>query len=188
MRPTRRSSRWDVSHEYRDNVKTEVKTEDSSERLTVSFKFHEDKMKRKASMLQKAHRDLAAAQCQLWKLQKEVSRGVTGVLVFLLHCLDYLALDEYPFRRNHQWICMKYRIIILIIIIISLGKISLPYIANTSRTHACTHARAHTRTLANTHTPTPRPSLFAVSVRRTMTPWLGAPFRRWRDNGRSVIH
>ena len=41
-------------------------------------------------------------------------------------------------------ICMKYRIIILIIII-SLGKIS-SYIANTSRTHA--------RTLANTHTPT----------------------------------
>ena len=37
-------------------------------------------------------------------------------------------------------ICMKYRIIILIIIIISMGKISLSYIANTSRTHARTHA------------------------------------------------
>ena len=46
-------------------------------------------------------------------------------------------------------ICMKYRIIILIIIIISLGKISLSYIANTSRMHA------HTLTLANTHTPIP---------------------------------
>ena len=46
---------------------------------------------------------------------------------------------------------MKFRIIIFIIIIISLGKISLSYIANTSRTHACTHAR--TLTLANTHTP-----------------------------------
>ena len=68
-----------------------MKTEDSPELLTVSFKFHEDKMKRKASMLKKAHRDLAAAQPQLWKLQKEMSRGVTGVLVFLLHCLDYLA-------------------------------------------------------------------------------------------------
>ena len=45
-------------------------------------------------MLKKAHRDLAAAQRQLWKLQKEVSRGVTGVLVFLLHCLDYLAYVE----------------------------------------------------------------------------------------------
>ena len=62
MRPTRRSSRWNVSHEYTENVETEVKTEDSPERLTVSFKFHEDKMKRKASMLKKAHRDLAAAQ------------------------------------------------------------------------------------------------------------------------------
>ena len=45
MRPTRRSSRWDVSHEYTENVETEVKTEDSPERLTVSFKFHEDNMK-----------------------------------------------------------------------------------------------------------------------------------------------
>ena len=45
-------------------------------------------------MLKKAHRDLAAAQRQLWKLQKEVSRGVTGVIVFILHCLDYLAYVE----------------------------------------------------------------------------------------------
>ena len=43
-------------------------------------------------------------------------------------------------------ICMKYRRIILIIIIISPGQILLSYIANTSRTHACTHAHAHTRT------------------------------------------
>ena len=45
MRSTSRSSRWDVSHEYTENVETEVKTEDSPERLTVSFKCHEDKMK-----------------------------------------------------------------------------------------------------------------------------------------------
>ena len=45
MRPTRRSSRWDVSHEYTENVKTEMKTEDSPERLTVSFTCHEDKIK-----------------------------------------------------------------------------------------------------------------------------------------------
>ena len=60
-------------------------------------------------------------------------------------------------------ICMKYyRIIILIIIIISLGQILLSYIANTSRTHARTHARAQARTHARmhahtrtrTHTPT----------------------------------
>ena len=81
-----------------------------------------------------------------------------------------------------------YRIIILIIIIISLGKISLSYIANTSRTHACTPVRAHTLTLANTHTPHPdhRCSLYrcAQSVRHG---WAHR-FRRWRDNGRSVIH
>ena len=81
-------------------------------------------------------------------------------------------------------ICMKYRIIILIIIIISLGKISVSYIANTSRTHTCTHARAHTLTLAYRHTPTPpRPSLFAVSVRPISPSWLGPPLstlaRQW---------
>ena len=36
-------------------------------------------------------------------------------------------------------ICMKYRIIILIIIIISLGQIFLSYIANTTRTHVRAH-------------------------------------------------
>ena len=36
-------------------------------------------------------------------------------------------------------ICMKYRIIIVIIIIKRLGGILLSYIANTSRTHARTH-------------------------------------------------
>ena len=45
MRPTRRSSRSDVSHEYTEHVETEVKTEDSPERLTVSFTCHEDKIK-----------------------------------------------------------------------------------------------------------------------------------------------
>ena len=35
------------------------------------------------------------------------------------------------------------RIIILIIIIISLGKILSSYIANTSRPHACTDVRTH---------------------------------------------
>ena len=45
MRPTRRSSRWDVSHEYTEHVETEVKTEDSPERLTVSITCHENKIK-----------------------------------------------------------------------------------------------------------------------------------------------
>ena len=54
-------------------------------------------------------------------------------------------------------ICMKYRIIILIIIIISLGQILLSYIANTSRTHAhtCMRTHAHTRMGEHTHTPPP---------------------------------
>ena len=60
-------------------------------------------------------------------------------------------------------ICMKYRIIILIIIN-SLGQILLSYIANTSRTHA---------------PPSLRLSLFAGSV----APYhdgVNAPFRRFR--------
>ena len=84
---------------------------------------------------------------------------------------------------------MKYRIIILIIIIISMGQISLSYIANTSRmyarphsrSHARTHARTHTRTHAHTHPP-PSPttvSRFDGSV--CAQPWRSyAPFRRAR--------
>ena len=59
-------------------------------------------------------------------------------------------------------IWMKYRIIIIIIIIISRGKILSSSIANPSHTHACTDvrtARAHPRTL--THT-TPPPTTVAV--------------------------
>ena len=48
-------------------------------------------------------------------------------------------------------ICMKYRIIFLIIIIISLGQILLSYIANTSRTHEWTHAHACACTRACTN-------------------------------------
>ena len=59
-------------------------------------------------------------------------------------------LDGYPLRGKSSvcLICMKYRIIILIIIIISLGQILLSYIANTSRTHACasTHRRRRRHT------------------------------------------
>ena len=84
-------------------------------------------------------------------------------------------------------ICMKYRIIILIIIIISLGKIESSYIANSSRTHACTDVR--TRTLAHTHTPTQDRY---CSLFRCAQPWLSHgwahPTRRWRDNGRSATH
>ena len=68
-------------------------------------------------------------------------------------------------------ISMQYRKMILIIIIISLGKILLSYIANTSRTHARTHAHTHAR--AHTHSRTQQPTtiaILAVAVR-----WVGAP-------------
>ena len=59
-------------------------------------------------------------------------------------------------------ICMKYRIIILIIIIISLSQILLSYIANTSRTCACAPTRAHA--CASTHPPPSPPYRLALFV------------------------
>ena len=44
MRPTRRSSRWNVSHEYTENVKTEVKTEDSPNGLESALHFTKIKL------------------------------------------------------------------------------------------------------------------------------------------------
>ena len=56
-----------------------------------------------------------------------------------------LRLRRVPVEGKHQClICVKYRIIILIIIIISLGQILLSYIANTSSTHALRMHAAHT--------------------------------------------
>ena len=97
---------------------------------------------------------------------------------------------------------MKYRKMILIIIIISLGQILLSYMANTSRTHACTHARthacthtithAHTRAHAHTHTTV------AVQVVAVTVQWVGAPKHDEVNaffsvvplamNGRSALH
>ena len=48
-------------------------------------------------------------------------------------------------------ICMKYRITILIIIIISLGQTVLSYIA--THTHSRTHTHTQTHTRAHTHKP-----------------------------------
>ena len=48
-------------------------------------------------------------------------------------------------------ICMKYRIVIKILIIISLCQILLSYFENTS----CMHARTHTCTCARTHVAEP---------------------------------
>ena len=64
-------------------------------------------------------------------------------------------------------ICMKYRIIVLIIIIISLGQIILSYMANTSRTHVRmhTHTCVHTRACAQA-----RPST-AVTIQVVTVTW-----------------
>ena len=67
-------------------------------------------------------------------------------MVPTVHKASNQLLAGYPLRGKSSVsvICMKYRI--LIIIIVSVGQILLSYIANTSRTHA--------RILADTHSPT----------------------------------
>ena len=87
---------------------------------------------------------------------------------------------------------MKYRKMILIIIIISLGQILLSYIANTSRTHARTHARTHGRTHTHSRPPT-TVAVQVVAVRWVCAPnheEVNAPFSLvpLAMNGRSVFH
>ena len=65
-------------------------------------------------------------------------------------------------------ICMKYRILILIIIIISLGQILLSYIANISRAH--THAHMHVGAHTHTHTAVATAvQVSAIYLRPTVT-------------------
>ena len=71
-----------------------------------------------------------------------------------LYELDTLAGVPVGGKSTVCLICMKYWIIILIIIIKRLGEILLLYIANTSRTHARMHARTHASTHARTHSLT----------------------------------
>ena len=74
--------------------------------------------------------------------------GMVDTYDFFILCVRIrtrvMSTSRVPFEGKSSTclICMKYRIIILIIIIISLGQILLSYIANTS----CTHARARTHT------------------------------------------
>ena len=70
------------------------------------------------------------------------------------HYCHYLPLAGVPVEGKSSvcLICVKYRIIILIIIIISLGQILLSYIANTSRTPTCKRERMHARTYTRAHT------------------------------------
>ena len=59
--------------------------------------------------------------------------------------MDYVLLAGVPVGGKLSvcliWNCMKFRIIILIIIIKRLGEILLSYMANTSHTHALTQCR-----------------------------------------------
>ena len=76
-------------------------------------------------------------------------------------------------------ICMKYRIISLIIIIISMGQILLSYIANTSRTYARTHARTHGRPGARTHTRAHAPARTRAHTHTSHTHTPASPYRYW---------
>ena len=67
---------------------------------------------------------------KFWNLQKSSERNETASHVVGVE--HYIILAGYPLGGNHN---MKYRIIILIIIIKRLGEILLSYIAHTLRTH-----------------------------------------------------
>ena len=89
--------------------------------------------------------------------------------LIVLHCIFILSLSliiihtsRVPVEGESSVCLKKYRIIILIIIIMSLGQILLSYIVNTSRTHAHIHARTHAHIHAHacTHSPPFRLLLF----------------------------
>ena len=75
--------------------------------------------------------------------------GCFHIVPLLCHFMDtsWVPVEG---KSSVRLICMKYRIIILIIIIISLGEILLLYIANISCTHSRTLACAYMH--AGTHT------------------------------------
>ncbi len=86
-------------------------------------------------------------------------------LLIVLHCIFILSLSliiihtsRVPVEGESSVCLKKYRIIILIIIIIRLGQILLSYIANTSRTHAHIHAR----TRIHTHTAVAAVQVIAI--------------------------
>ena len=91
-------------------------------------------------------------------------------------------------------ICMKYRIIIVIIIIISLGQLILSYNYGKHITHARMHTHTHTRAHAHTHPPTHRhhrPGCRCSMGRCAPNHGeVNAPFSpvRLATNGRSVFH
>ena len=102
----------------------------------------------------------------------------------MVHMVRYKSLAGIPVEGKSSdsqcLICMKYRIIILIIIIISLGQILYCIL---QIHHACAHARAHKRTRAHARACTrAHTAVAAVTVRRTgyrnsMSPNRDSPLR-----------
>ena len=107
---------------------------------------------------------------------KNVTYGHLSALLNRVTCIhDIIQTSRVPVdgKSSVCVICMKYRIIILIIIIISLGQIILSYIWQTH--HARTHARTHPPTTVQVVT------VRWLGVRPTMTKLMPS-FRvfRWR--------
>ena len=81
-------------------------------------------------------------------------------------------------------ICMKYRIIILIIVIISLGKnIIIVYCKHI--THARMDGRTHAHTHPHAHPTHDRRCSLSLCAQPCLRHGWALLFRRWRDNGRS---
>ena len=100
---------------------------------------------------------------------------------------NYVALAGYSLKWKSSVcaIAMKHRNMILISIIISLGKILLSYIANTSRAyaHTCAHTRARTHTRAHAHTTTSlSPFWLSVFDGSGAQPWRSYVFSEWLIN------
>ena len=93
------------------------------------------------------------------------------MILYLLVQLKYTRWVSVERKSSVCLICMKYGIIILIIIIISLGKILLSYIANTSCTHTCTRVRTHAHVYARvqTHTAVAAVQIITIRWRQTVT-------------------
>ena len=92
--------------------------------------------------------------CHIWSDTADVSHRTIYLRPFMLITRSKRRnIITLPGERKSSvcLICMKYRILFLIIIIISVGQILLSYIANTSRMHARTHARTYASTHLRTH-------------------------------------
>ena len=84
-----------------------------------------------------------------------------GFHLYVWHVHTSVVASASGVLLSAELICMKYRILFLIIIIISLDQLLLSYIANTSRTHAPARTRAHTH---STHPPHTSPYRYSMGL------------------------